>query len=310
MAMFTMRNTARLAVGLQGLALSDRAYQNALRYSRERLQGRSLGGVKAPDKPADPLIVHADIRRMLLTCKALSEGGRVLALHAVQQVDILQRSPDAEERQAADELLGFLTPIVKGMLTEWANECAYHALQCFGGHGYVREHGMEQLARDARITTLYEGTTQIQALDLLGRKIVQLQGAGMRRYLALIQAFCEKHAADESLREFVLPLAEVTRLWGELTIEVGRKAATSGDEIGAASVDYLFFSGYVALAFCWARSVATAESGDHPADLRTAKRETARCSYARILPRIHGHAAAMRSGAGTLLSLDAALFDS
>jgi hypothetical protein len=310
MAMFTMMNTARLAVGLQGLALTDRAYQNALRYSRERLQGRSLGGTKAPDKPADPLIVHADIRRMLLTCKALSEGGRVLALHAVQQVDILQRSADADERQAADELLGFLTPIVKGMLTEWANECTYHALQCFGGHGYVREHGMEQLARDARITTLYEGTTQIQALDLLGRKIVQLQGAGMRRYLALIQAFCEKHAADESLREFVLPLAEVTRQWGELTIEIGRKAATNGDEIGAASVDYLFYSGYVALAFCWARSVATVDGGDHPADLRTAKRETARFYFARLLPRIHGHAAAMRSGAANLMSLDAALFDS
>jgi alkylation response protein AidB-like acyl-CoA dehydrogenase len=309
-AMFTMMNTARLAVGLQGLALTDRAYQNALRYARDRLQGRSLSGAKAPDKPADPLIVHPDIRRMLLTCKALAEGGRLLVLHAVQQVDILERSQDAEERTAADDLLGFLTPIVKGMLTEWANESTYHALQCFGGHGYVREWGMEQLARDARITTLYEGTTQIQALDLLGRKIVQLQGAGMRRFLALIQAFCERHQADASLTEFVLPLAEVTRQWGELTIEVGRKAATNGDEIGAASVDYLFYSGYVALAYWWARSVATVDSGGHPDDLRTAKRATARFYFARILPRIHGHAAAMRSGAAVLQDLDAALFDS
>jgi alkylation response protein AidB-like acyl-CoA dehydrogenase len=309
-AMFTMMNTARLAVGLQGLALSDRAFQGALRYSRDRLQGRSLGGTKAPDKPADPLIVHADIRRMLLTCKALAEGGRLLVLHAVQQVDILQRSPDADERAAADELLGFLTPIVKGMLTEWANECAYHALQCFGGHGYVRESGMEQLARDARITTLYEGTTQIQALDLLGRKIVQLQGAGMRRFLAMIQSFCETHQKDATLTEFVLPLAEVTRQWGELTIEVGRKAATNGDEIGAASVDYLFYSGYVALAYWWARSVATADAGDHPAEFRKMKRDTARFYFARILPRINTHAAAMRSGAANLLALDAGSFDS
>jgi hypothetical protein len=228
----------------------------------------------------------------------------------VQQVDILHRSPDADERAAADEMLGFLTPIVKGMLTEWANECTYHALQCFGGHGYVREWGMERLARDARITTLYEGTTQIQALDLLGRKIVQLQGAGMRRFLALIQAFCEQHQADSSLTEFILPLAEVTRQWGELTIEVGRKAAANGDEIGAASVDYLFYSGYVALAYWWARSVATADAGDHPAEFRTMKRETARFYFARVLPRINMHAAAMRSGASTLMGLDAALFDS
>jgi hypothetical protein len=196
------------------------------------------------------------------------------------------------------------------MLTEWANECTYHALQCFGGHGYVRESGMEQLARDARITTLYEGTTQIQALDLLGRKIVQQQGAGMRRFLALIQAFCEEKQADATLTEFVLPLLEVAKQWAELTIEVGRKAAANGDEIGAASVDYLFYSGYVALAYWWARSVATADAGSHPDALREAKRATARFYFARILPRIHMHAAAMRSGAATLQSLDAALFDS
>jgi len=309
-AMFTMMNTARLAVGLQGLGLTDRAYQNALRYSRERLQGRSLTGAKNPDKPADPLIVHPDIRRMLLTCKSLAEGGRMLALHATTLVDILQRSADADEKKAADELLGFLTPIVKGMLTEWSNECTYHAMQCFGGAGYIHESGMDQLARDARITTIYEGTTQIQALDLLGRKIMQLQGAGMRRFLAMIQSFCEANASDQVLTEFVLPLAEVTKQWGELTIEIGRKAMANADEIGAASVDYLFYSGYVALAYWWARAVATANAGDYPEDFKTMKRETARFYYARILPRIHTHAATMRSGASNLQSLDAALFDS
>jgi alkylation response protein AidB-like acyl-CoA dehydrogenase len=278
-AMFTMMNTARLAA-------------------------------KFPEKAADPLIVHPDIRRMLLTCKSLAEGSRMLALHATTQVDILERSSNDEDKKAADELLGFLTPITKGLLTEWGNECTYHALQVFGGHGYVAEWGMEQLARDARITTIYEGTTQIQALDLLGRKIMQLQGAGMRRFLAMIQTFCETHATDSSLTEFVLPLAEVTKQWGELTMEIGRKATSNAEEIGAASVDYLFYSGYVALAYWWARAVATADAGSHPDDFKTMKRETARFYFARILPRIHTHAAVMRSGPASLMGLDAGLFDS
>ncbi|KFN44950.1 acyl-CoA dehydrogenase C-terminal domain-containing protein [Arenimonas oryziterrae] len=309
-AMFTMMNTARLAVGLQGLGLIDRSYQGALQYARDRLQMRSLSGAKFPDKPADPLIVHPDIRRMLLTCKSLAEGSRMLALHATTLVDVLERSGDDEERKAADELLGFLTPITKALLTEWANECTYHALQVFGGHGYIAETGMEQFARDARITTIYEGTTQIQALDLLGRKIMQLQGAGMRRFLAMIQAFCEANATKPELTEFILPLAEVTRQWGELTMEVGKKAMSNADEVGAASVDYLFYSGYVSLAYWWARAVATANAGDYPEDFKTMKRETARFYFARILPRIHSHAAAMRSGTAPLMALDAALFDS
>ncbi|GGA68943.1 acyl-CoA dehydrogenase [Arenimonas soli] len=309
-AMFTMMNTARLAVGLQGLALIDRSYQNALAYSRDRLQGRSLSGAKNPDKPADPLIVHADIRRMLLTCKALGEGGRLLALHAATLVDVIEQSTDAEERKQADTLLGFLTPIVKGMLTEWGIECTNHALQCFGGHGYVREWGMEQLARDARITTIYEGTTGIQALDLLGRKTMQLQGAGLQMFMKMIQEFCTEHAADESLTEFVLPLAEIAKQWGELTMEVGKKAMANADEVGAASVDYLFYSGYVALAYWWARAVVAAEAGSHGDGFKKAKRETARFYFARILPRTQTHAAAMRSGAGNLLALDEALFDS
>ncbi len=309
-AMFTMMNTARLAVGLQGLGLIDRAYQNALAYSRDRLQGRALTGAKNPDKPADPLIVHGDIRRMLLTCKALGEGGRLLALHAATLVDVLERSTDAEERKQADLLLGFLTPIVKGLLTEWANECTYHALQCFGGHGYVREWGMEQLARDARITTIYEGTTGIQALDLLGRKTLQLQGAGLQIFLKMVQSFCTEHAANPAMTEFVLPLAESAKQWGELTMEVGRKASANGDELGAAAVDYLFYSGYVALAFWWAKAVAAAEAGDHPAGFKTAKRETARFYFARLLPRTATHAAAIRAGSASVMSLDAALFDS
>ena len=307
-AMFTMMNTARLAVGIQGLGLADRAYQNALAYARDRLQMRSLSGAKFPDKPADPIIVHPDVRRMLLTCKSLIEGSRLLSYHAATLVDVLACATDADEKRRADELLGFLTPIVKACLTEWGIECTYHALQCFGGHGYIREHGMEQLARDARITTLYEGTTGIQALDLLGRKIMQLQGAGLQQFLAMIQAFCAEQSSNADLAEFVDPLAQKAQEWQALTMEVGKKAMTNADEVGAASVDYLFYSGYVALAYWWARAVAAADATAYEA--RTAKRETARFYFARMLPRTLTHAAAIRAGAAPLLALDAALFDS
>ncbi len=309
MAMFTMMNTARLAVGIQGLGLADRAYQNALAYARDRLQMRSLSGAKFPDKPADPIIVHPDVRRMLLTCKALVEGGRMLALHAATLVDVLDHTGDSDERKNADALLGFLTPIVKACLTEWGVECTYHALQCFGGHGYIAEHGMEQLARDARITTLYEGTTGIQALDLLGRKIMQLQGAGLQQFLGMIHGFCAQQKDNAALAEFIAPLASIAAEWQTLTIEIGRRAMGNADEVGAASYDYLFYSGYAALAYWWARAVATAEVSASP-ELKTAKRETARFYFARILPRTQTHAAAIRSGVAPLLALDAALLDS
>jgi len=303
-------NTARLAVGIQGLGLIDRAYQNALAYARDRLQMRSLSGVKFPDKPADPIIVHPDVRRMLLTCKSLVEGGRLLAYHAASLVDVLEHSSDADEKKQADQLLSFLTPIVKACLTEWSVECTNLALQCFGGHGYIRENGMEQLARDARITTLYEGTTGIQALDLLGRKIMQQQGVGLRQQLTMIESFCREHAENTSLHEFILPLAQKAKEWSDLTLAIGKRAVANADEIGAASVDYLFYSGYVALAYWWARAVATAEAGAYADDFKTAKRETARFYFARILPRTLTHAANIQAGAASLLALDAALFDS
>ena len=300
-AMFTMMNTARLAVGLQGLGVSDRAYQNALRYAHERLQMRSLSGAKRPDKPADPIIVHPDVRRMLLTCKALIEGGRVLGYHAASLVDIAHGAQDAGERERAEALLGFLTPIVKACLTEWGVECTYHALQCFGGHGYIAEHGMEQLARDARITTLYEGTTGIQALDLVGRKVMQQQGAGLRVFLGMIEDFCNTHADDAGLAEFIAPLRAKAGEWQQLTMQVGQRAVADPEEVGAAAYDYLFYSGYVALAYWWARSVAAAEASGRPAAFVEAKRETARFYFARVLPRTLAHAAAIASGTAPLM---------
>jgi hypothetical protein len=294
-------NTARLAVGLQGLGLSDRAYQNALRYSHERLQMRSLSGAKAPSKPADPIIVHPDVRRMLLTCKSLIEGGRVLGYHAASLVDIASHSKDEANREANEALLGFLTPIVKACLTEWGVECTYHAMQCFGGHGYIAEHGMEQLARDARITTLYEGTTGIQALDLVGRKIMQQQGAGLRVFLEMIEAFCTTHQGDASLAEFVGPLREKAADWQALTMQVGQRAVGNADEVGAAAYDFLFYSGYVALAYWWARSVAAADASSQPDAFKAAKRETARFYFARVLPRTLSHAQAIASGVAPLM---------
>ena len=308
-AMFTMMNTARIAVGYQGLALTERAYQNELAYARDRLQMRSLSGHKRPDKPADPLIVHPDIRRMLLTQKAFAEGGRVLGYYAALLVDVIERSEDAAERQRADELLGFLTPIVKALLTETAQESTYCAVQIFGGHGYIAEWGMEQFARDVRITTIYEGTTQIQALDLLGRKIMQLQGAGLRHFVEEISAFCHAQQANPELVEFIKPLAELTQEWIGLTQEIGRKAIGDAEEMGAAAVDYLFYAGYIALAYFWARSVAAADaSAGHGAEFKQSKRLTARFYYSRILPRTRGHIAAIRAGAASLMEMPDALF--
>ncbi|TWI10677.1 acyl-CoA dehydrogenase C-terminal domain-containing protein [Aerolutibacter ruishenii] len=307
--MFAMMNSARLGVGLQGLGLSERAQQNALRYARERLQMRALSGPRFPDKPADPIIVHPDVRRMLLTCKALIEGGRVMSYHAGVQLDIARSSTDAAEREQADALAGFLTPIVKACLTEWGVECTYNALQCFGGHGYIAEHGMEQLARDARITTLYEGTTGIQALDLLGRKIMQLKGAGLRAFLAMVDRFCAENAGNAAVSEFIDPLRGQATQWQQLTQQIGQRAAANPDEVGAAAYDYLMYSGYVVLAYWWARSVAASEASSQSEAFKASKRETARFYFARLLPRTLAHAAAIESGAGTLTTLDADAFD-
>ena len=307
-AMFTMMNTARMAVGVQGLGLIERAYQNSLRYARERLQMRSLSGAKFPDKPADPLIVHADVRRMLLTQKAFAEGGRVLALYAYLQQDISTHSSDEAERTRADELVAFLTPIVKGLLTELAQESTYHAVQIFGGHGYIVETGAEQYSRDARITTLYEGTTQIQANDLIGRKILQMGGPGLKHFLVEISAFCQAHTNNPALGEFIAPLAIVTKEWSDLTQEIAKRAKDNVEEIGATSVDYLFYSGYVALAWCWARSIAALDQSPQSAQFKEAKRHTARFYFTRILPRIHGHGAAIRAGADTLMAMPESQF--
>ncbi|MGY0611949.1 acyl-CoA dehydrogenase C-terminal domain-containing protein [Luteimonas sp. A501] len=304
-AMFTMMNSARLGVGLQGLGLSERAYQNALRYSRERLQSRALTGPKFPDKPADPIIVHPDVRRMLLSVKALTEGSRMLAMHAGSLLDEAAHASDPAARERAETLVGFLTPISKACQTEWGIENTYNALQCFGGHGYIAEHGMEQLARDARITTLYEGTTGIQAMDLIGRKTASSGGAGLKLFLAEVEAFCAANDGDGELADDIATLRARCAEWGELTTGVLGRAAGNPDELGAAAWDYLFYSGYVVLAYWWLRAAVAARGSSRPAAFKEAKRETARFYFARILPRTLAHAAAIRAGAGSLMALEA-----
>ena len=303
-AMFVMMNSARLGVGIQGLSQSERAYQGALAYARERLQSRSPKGAALPDKPADPIIMQPDVRRMLLTIKSLTEGARLLAAHAYTQLDAAQHAADAEARAKAETLVSFLTPITKACLTEWSIEATYNGMQCFGGHGYIREHGMEQLARDARILTLYEGTTGIQALDLIGRKTAMSQGAGLKLFLAEIEQFIGENASNPAVAEFLPVLGAKAKEWGKLTMDVLQRAAANPEELGAASHDYLFYSGYVVLAYWWARSAAAAAASSQAEPFKQAKLETARFYYARILPRTLAHAAGIAAGAESLMAMD------
>jgi alkylation response protein AidB-like acyl-CoA dehydrogenase len=311
--MFTMMNVARIGVGIQGLGLMEASFQNSLAYARDRLQMRSLSGPKAADKPADPIIVHPDVRRMLLTQKALAEGGRMLVLYTAQLVDIVELGTDGAEKEQAETLLGLLTPIVKAFLTELGFEATNEGVQIFGGHGFIQEWGMEQFVRDARITRLYEGTTGIQALDLLGRKILMNQGETLKVFTKEIHKFCQAEADNASLKEFIAPLARLNGEWGELTMAVGMKAMNDREEVGAASVDYLLYAGYVTLAYLWARAARTAqlalEDGSNAStDYYQAKLDTARFYYQRLLPRTRAHAEMIRAGAEPLMSMKAEAF--
>ncbi len=311
-SMFTFMNIARIGTATQGLAHAEVAFQQATRYARERLQMRSLNGPKAPDKPADPIIVHPDVRRMLLTTKAFAEGGRALLYFCGKQVDIAYHHADSAERMQAESLLALLTPIAKGFLTEVGMESAYLGMQVFGGHGYIAEWGMEQNLRDARISTLYEGTTGIQALDLLGRKILGSQGQALMGFTKVVQQFCQTNEANAALKEFIEPLSQLNKEWAELTMKVGMAALQNRDEAGAAAVDYLMYSGYVTLAYFWAAAARVAmqrlSAGTTEEGFYNAKLQTARFYFQRILPRTRVHAAAIQSGAGNLMDIDEADF--
>ncbi|WP_457978399.1 acyl-CoA dehydrogenase C-terminal domain-containing protein [Ectopseudomonas composti] len=305
-AMFTMMNYERLGVGIQGLALGERSYQSAVEYARERIQSRAPTGPVAKDKAADPIIVHPDVRRMLLTMKALNEGGRAFSSYVAMQLDTAKYSEDKDTAKRADELVALLTPVAKAFLTDMALETTVHGQQIFGGHGFIREWGQEQLVRDCRITQIYEGTNGIQSLDLMGRKIVGSGGSFYKHLADEINAFVA--SADANLDEFTKPLAAAVQNLDELTAWVLDRAKGNPNEIGAASVEYLHVFGYTAYAYMWALMARAALGKEGQDEFYASKLGTARFYFSRLLPRIHSLSASVKAGSESLYLLDAAQF--
>lgn len=305
-AMFTMMNYERLGVGIQGLALGERSYQSAIEYAKERIQSRAPTGTVAPDKQADPIIVHPDVRRMLLTMKALNEGGRAFSSYVAMQLDIAKYSEDPAAQERGEELVALLTPIAKAFLTDVGLESTIHGQQIFGGHGYVREWGQEQLIRDCRITQIYEGTNGIQALDLAGRKIVHNDGVFYQHFSEEVNAFIE--AADSNLAEFTVPLKAAMDNLDEITAWLLAQGKVNPNEIGAASVEYLHVFGYTAYAYMWAMMAAAAQGKEQQDDFYASKMGTARFFFARLLPRIQSLTSSVKAGSESLYLLDAEQF--
>ncbi|QQU06927.1 acyl-CoA dehydrogenase C-terminal domain-containing protein [Moraxella osloensis] len=301
-AMFTFMNTARLGTGMQGLAHMELAFQNSLPYAKERRSMRTLSGTKEPNQVADAIIHHADVARMLLTQKAFSEGARSMIYHASRYADKMFEAAmlgDDAEFHKWDDKLGFYTPILKGFLTELSIECAKHGMQIYGGHGYIKEWGMEQIARDARISTLYEGTTGVQALDLLGRKVlIQSKGKVLLDYTANIMKWCSEYALDKGMRKFVWELTKYCAEWNTLTTRIMLTARKDREIVSAASDDYLMYSGYVIMGYHWARMAAVAydklkNGGSETKEFYEAKIKTAEFYFEKLLPRASGHSESM-----------------
>ncbi|WP_424192732.1 acyl-CoA dehydrogenase C-terminal domain-containing protein [Ampullimonas aquatilis] len=307
-AMFVMMNAARLGVGIQPLGLSEVAYQNAAAYAKERLQSRSLSGKKSPDLAADPIIVHPDVRRMLLTARAYTEGGRALAYFHALLIDQELNHPDETVRKDAADLVALLTPVVKAFLTDNGCQVTNECLQVFGGHGYIQEWGMEQLVRDARICTIYEGTNTIQSLDLLGRKVLSDMGARLKKFGKLVRELIEAEGVVENMQEFINPLADLADKVEKLTMEIAMKAMKNQDEVGAAAVPYLRVVGHLMFAYLWTRMVKIALSKQSDDAFYQAKLATARFYFARLLPETAMLIRQARSGADNLMQMDADLF--
>lgn len=307
--MFTFMNTARIGTAVQGLAASEISLQGALSYAKDRLAMRSLSGTKCPDKIADPIIVHPAVRSMLMTQKAFSEGGRALAYFLASHADIVEKSTDLAEKQHSDELLAFLTPIAKAFLTESGNESAKHGVQVFGGHGFIVEHGMEQIVRDSRISTLYEGTTEIQSLDLLARKVLKSEGKLLNNMTDLIGQFIAEQQVNIKLKPYLNKLAKLKAEWLVITKDIAFKSESNPDEIGAVSVDYLYYSSYIVFAYLWARMAQVAQQkldeGSSEQKFYQAKLKTATFFFDKLLNRTQQHLASIRTGADAVMSLDA-----
>ncbi len=309
--MFVMMNEARLGVAVQGLAQSEVAYQNAVAYARDRLQGRALTGAKAPDKPADPIIVHPDVRRTLLTIRAFNEASRALVLWTALKSDVAHRSDDPKDRQAADDHMGLLTPVLKGFLTENGFANAVQAQQMYGGHGYIAEQGMEQFVRDSRIAMIYEGANGIQALDLVGRKLQRDGGRAIMAFFTEVGTYCKEHGGDEAMKPFVAPLSNGLGHLQQATTWLMQNAMAKPDNAGAAATDYLQLFGFVALGYMWAKMAKVvhdkiAASGE-TAYLKT-KLVTGRFFMERMMPETALHLARVQTGAGTTMELAAEAF--
>ncbi|MES9970556.1 MAG: acyl-CoA dehydrogenase C-terminal domain-containing protein [Candidatus Thiodiazotropha sp.] len=305
-AMFTMMNAARLGVGVQGIGLGEVAYQGAVEYARERLQGRSLKGAKSPDKPADSLLVHPDVRRMLLTMRAYVEGSRALGGWIANEIDVYERSTDKAEAQAAEDLVSLLIPVYKAFGTDIGFECANLGVQVFGGHGYIREHGMEQYVRDARITQLYEGTNGIQALDLVGRKLAVHTGRYLRSFFHPVAAYIEANQDDPQLGEFILPLAKAFGRLQRASAWIVQSGMGNPDEAGAAATDYLRLFGLTALAYLWARmaEISMDKLDGEEGRFYKAKVDTARFYMQRLLPESGALFSAILAGGGSIMAFD------
>ncbi|MBA4326718.1 MAG: acyl-CoA dehydrogenase [Polaromonas sp.] len=309
-AMFVMMNAARLGVGNQSLGLTEVAFQNALAYAKDRIQMRSLSGVKAKDKPADPIIVHPDVRKMLLTAKAYAEGGRALAIYCTLLLDKEIHHPDEKVRKDSAEIVALLTPIVKAFLTDNGHIATNACMQVFGGHGFIKEWGMEQFVRDNRINMIYEGTNTVQSLDLLGRKVLGNNGATLKKFGKIIGALIAEEGVNEKMAEFINPLAYLADQMTKFTTELGFKGFQNPDEVGAAAVDYLRVAGHLVFGYFWARmaQVALREVAAGNTDpFYQAKLQTARFYFAKLFPETATLMRTARSGSKALMDTDAAL---
>jgi alkylation response protein AidB-like acyl-CoA dehydrogenase len=314
-AMFVMMNAARIGVGMQGLGLTEVAYQNALAYAKDRIQSRSLTGPKDLSKPADSILVHPDVRKMLLTAKAYAEGGRALALYCSLLIDKEHNHPNEQVRKDSAELVALLTPIVKAFLTDNAHLATNACMQVFGGHGFIKEWGMEQYVRDNRINMIYEGTNTVQSLDLLGRKVLGNNGESLKKFGKLITALVseveEDEAISDDMQEFIAPLADLGQKMTAFTTEIGMRAFQNANEVGAASVDYLRVAGHLVFGYFFARmaqiSLKAIADGSAGADSKfyQAKLQTARFYFAKLLPETLTLMATARSGAAVLMDTEA-----
>jgi acyl-CoA dehydrogenase len=312
-AMFVMMNEARLGVGLQGLSVSEIAYQNAAEYARERIQGRSLTGAKATDKKADPIIVHPDIRRKLMTIRAFNEAGRALILWSALKSDVAHRSGEEKERQAADDHMGLMTPIIKGVLTDKGFEHAVMAQQVYGGHGYIEEWGMSQFVRDARIAMIYEGANGIQALDLVGRKLGQNGGRAVQTFFKEVGEFCEENRSDEKMAPLTKGLKKGLNDLQAATMWLMQNGMKNPDNAGAASTDYMHLFGLVALGYMWGMMAKVAQArladgADGAASFYETKLVTARYFMERVMPETGAHLARISTGAEAMMALSAEAF--